>query len=148
MTRHAPGGFPFFNDPEPLPPLPPAPPFQRLPTMTPIEGADSNFEDQGVARGPVVERFWLRPSPTFQRVGPLYPPGTLVTLLGRADRRSGRFGLYLVGVSVAPDGSPDRNVGWAALSAADIASVFGSRNDVALLRSYGKGFDGKVDPET
>lgn len=145
MSRYNPGGFPF-GEPDPLPPLPPAPPFQRLPVMTPIAAPAPRFEELGIARGPVVERFWLRPTPTFRRTGPVYPPGTIVMLLGRAERKSGSFGLYMIGVSVAPDGSRDQNVGWAALSAADIASVLGGTNDVALLRSYGKSLDGKVDP--
>jgi len=102
---------------------------------------------RGVARGPTLDRFWLRPAPVFERVGPLYPAGTFVSVLGRAVARRGRLSLYPVSVLAGPSGAPGYAEGWAALSEADVASVLGSLNDVPLLASYGKSLDGKLAPE-
>lgn len=124
----------------------PTPTFTRLPTMERIAEPGTTVAGLGVAYGPVVERFWLRPTPTFNRVGPEYPPGTEVAIMERAELRRGRFGLYLVGVGIFFQGFPTVEFGWAALSEADVASVLGFRNDVDLLRTYGKSLDGKLDP--
>lgn len=126
----------------------PAPAFTRLPVMTRIDAQGNRVQYIGIAHGPVVERFWLRPTPTFSRVGPLHPAGTSLTIMGRAEAKSGRFKLLPVGVAVSDvPGQPQViDFGWAALSDADIASVLGRTNDAALLASYGKSFDGKLDP--
>lgn len=130
----------------------PPPTFARLPTMRPIDAPTGNVIHQGIFFGPTADRFWLRPTPTFERVGPIFPAGTRVTIMTQADpgRRRGRFRLYQVGVQAYMPERPDfldYMVGWAAFDDADIASIIGYANDVNLLRSYGKSFDGKLEPQ-
>ena len=67
-----------------------------------------------------ASEFWLRPEPTFNRVGPHFQRGTAVTVYGPARRQDGteytQGSLKLYRVSVAG------NSGFAAFSAADMAT--------------------------
>lgn len=84
-----------------------------------------------------VDRFWLRSSPTFEKIGPIFPPGTRVELLQYERMQRGIFHLFRVRVLDPRRGDLD---GWAAFRYADLAATGDCVNvgaNSALLHSYG-----------
>ncbi len=75
---------------------------------------------------PAVARFWLRPSTTFDRTGPELPAGTRVDLMDVTSQTQGTLRLYDVRVAATQNVAAARQYagrrGWAAMSAADVAS--------------------------
>ena len=75
---------------------------------------------------PAVARFWLRPSATFERTGPELPAGTRVDLMDVTSQTQGTLRLYDVRVAATQSVAAARQYagrrGWAAMSAADVAS--------------------------
>lgn len=60
------------------------------------------------------EQFWLRPTATFDRVGPNFPAGTRVEILSRAQGNRGALSLYQARVNA--------QVGYVAMSDREVAS--------------------------
>ena len=92
-------------------------------TLTPIAQSAS---DPALCSFPAVSRFWLRPTPTFARVGPELPAGTRVDLMEATSQTQGTLRLYDVRVAATQNVAAARPFvgqrGWAAMSAADVAS--------------------------
>lgn len=59
-------------------------------------------------------QFWLRPTATFDRVGPNFPPGTRVEILSRAQGNRGSLSLYQARVN--------GQVGYVAMNDQEVAS--------------------------
>ncbi len=121
-------------------------PFTRLPTMTPIDGPSV----AGLCRGPTYDRFWLRPVPTFDHVGPVYPAGTQITAVQRVlgsdgkPMRKGNLALYLVLAYTTHNGVESYAQGFAALSWRDLMVCLGPLGRMAaVMLPYGKSMNDK-----
>jgi hypothetical protein len=92
-------------------------------TLTPIAQSAS---EPALCSFVTASRFWLRPSPTFERVGPEIPAGTRVDLMDATSQTQGTLRLYDVRVAATQTVAAARAYvgrrGWAAMSAADVAS--------------------------
>ncbi len=95
------------------------------PQGTPTQIAQSPSEP-ALCSFPAVARFWLRPSATFERTGPELPAGTRVDLMDVTSQTQGTLRLYDVRVAATQSVAAARQYagrrGWAAMSAADVAS--------------------------
>ena len=91
--------------------------------LTPIAQSPS---EPALCSFPAVSRFWLRPTTTFERVGPELPAGTRVDLMEATSQTQGTLRLYDVRVAATQTVAAARPFvgqrGWAAMSAADVAS--------------------------
>ncbi len=70
----------------------------------------------------IVSQAWIRPTATFDRVGPIAPPGSLLVLLGRTQLTQGSLRLYRVQVAGSPNVNIIGSEGYAALDATDIGT--------------------------
>lgn len=76
----------------------------------------------------IVSQAWIRPTATFDRVGPIAPPGSLLVLLGKAVRpdgsafTQGSLSLYHVQVAGSANTSIIGTDGFAALDPTDIGT--------------------------
>ena len=91
--------------------------------LTPIAQSAS---EPALCSFPAVSRFWLRPTRTFERTGPELPAGTRVDLMAVTSATQGTLRLYDVRVAATQTVAAARPFvgqrGWAAMSAADVAS--------------------------
>lgn len=76
----------------------------------------------------IISQAWIRPTATFERVGPIAPPGSLLVLLGKAVRpdgsafTQGTLSLYHVQVAGSPNVSIIGTDGFAALDPRDVGT--------------------------
>lgn len=113
--------------------------FGRLPTMEPI-AAPSGGNRVAECSTRTREGFWLRPTPTFDHVGPHFPRDTMIRVLAQTEFARGRFRLYRVSVLNPADNGATRLEGFAALAVDDLllgtCSWVGSNS--ILLFTYGR----------